>query len=168
MEMKSSNPFTATAKYSGREYDTEYIRYYEKECIADAEKFDPKNPDRFLVEKKVVEYERVPIKEFINQFASKVGILNELKGIVSRQQMDEFVESHQAPSGYVDLTKLPDSAFEISQIAAKADAAWDSIPDELKGKMTKEEFLKSLTSDQIKAYVSSVVAKQADEKKEGE
>lgn len=167
---KSTNPFTATMKYSGREYDKEYIRYYEKEVLADPEKFDPDKPDQFLITTKTTEYERVPIKEYINQFASKVGILNELKGVVSRQQMDEYISSHQAQPGFADLTKLPDSGFEISKLAEQVDKAWDSIPGELKGSLTKEEFMKTLTSDKLKSYFQNEVSKSKEtvEKKEGE
>lgn len=163
---KTSNPFTSTFEYQGREFDQEYVRYYEKEVIADPDKFDPNNPDQFLVETVATEYERLPIKEYINQFASKVGILNELRGVVSKQQMDDYIQTHQAQPGFVDLTKLPDSGFEISQLAAQVDKAWSSIPDELKGSLTKEEFLKTLTSEQIKSYIISQAS--AFEKKEEE
>lgn len=157
MAQNSSNPFTARTTYIGRKFDKEYVRYYEKECIADADKFDAKNPDQFLIEKKVVEYERLPINEYVNQFSSKVGILNELKGVVSRQQMDDYITTHQARPGFTDLTKLPDTAFEISELAKKVDKAWEEIPAELKGKLTKEEFLKTLTSEKLKSYISTSI-----------
>lgn len=163
---KTSNPFTCTMEYSGRDYDQEYVRYYEKEVIADAEHFDSKNPDQFLIETVPTEYERLPIKEYINQFSSKVGILNELRGVVSKQQMDDYVLAHQAKPGFSDLTSLPDSAFEIKKLADTVDRAWDSVPEELKGSLTKEEFIKTLTSEKIKNYLSSQV--KTEEKKEGE
>lgn len=166
MAKTTSNPFTSTMEYKGREYDTEYVRYYEKEVIADPEKFDSAHPDQFLVETVATEYERLPIKEYINQFAPKVGILNELRGIVSKQQMDEYVESHQAQPGFTDLTMLPDTAFEISKLAEQVDRAWESVPVELRGKLTKEEFMKTLTSEKIKSYiVSQVNVEKKDEEK---
>lgn len=168
---KSTNPFTCTMEYEGRDYDKEYIRYYEKEVIADPDNFDPKNPDQFLITTETTEYERLPIKEYINQFASKVGILNELKGIVSKQQMEDYIETHQAQPGFTDLTQLPDTGFEISKLAEQVDRAWASIPDELKGSLTKEEFMKTLTSEKLKSYIKSHVSQaQASDtgKKEGE
>lgn len=163
---KTTNPFTCTMEYTGREYDKEYVRYYEKEIIADADKFDPKNPDQFLITTETTEYERLPIKEYINQFASKVGILNELRGVVSKQQMDEYIAEHQAQPGFVDLTKLPDTGFEVSQLAEKVDKVWASIPNELKGSLSKEEFLKTLTSEKLKSYIQSQVSIETEKKEE--
>lgn len=161
----TSNPFCARHVYKGRTYQQEYVRYYDREVIADAEKFDSKHPDQFLIKKVSTEYERVPIKDYVNQFASKVGILNELRGVISKQQMDDYIETHQAQPGFTDLTKLPDSAFEISKLAEQVDRAWESVPVELRGKLTKEEFMKTLTSEKIKSYIVSQATIEKKEEK---
>ena len=166
MENKCSSPFCARAPKEGREFDQEYIHYYEVESVANPKDFDPEHPEEFLVEKKTVEYERLPIDEYINQFASKVGLKNELRGVISKQQMDDFIAEHQAKPGFTDLTVLPDTAFEMSELAKKVDSAWDAIPAELKGSLTKEEFMKSITSQKIIDYVVSQVPKEEPKKED--
>lgn len=163
---KVNNPFCCRESFAEKKFtETEYIHYMEVEKVAEG--FDPQHPELFTVEKESVEYERIPIHDYINSFASKVGLKNELKGIVSQQQMDDFVSSHKATPGFTDLTKLPDTEFGMSQLAAKLDETWDSIPDELKGSLTKEEFMKTLTSQKIKDYLISQLPKEED-KKDGE
>lgn len=156
-----NNPFCARKpRKTSRSYDKEYIHYKIVEEVADPESFDPKKPSEFLVKKKTVEYERLPIDETINQFASKVGLKNELKGVVSKQQMDEFIQVHQAKPGFTDLTVLPDSAFDIKKLADQVDKAWAAVPEELKGSLTKEEFMKTITSDKIKSFIDAKVSSQ--------
>lgn len=163
---KANNPFCCREPYAEKEFtETEYIHYMEVEKVADG--FDPKHPELFTVKKESVEYERIPIRDYINSFASKVGLKNELKGIVSKKQMDDFIASHKATPGFTDLTKLPDTEFEMGEMAVKLDQIWDSIPVELKGSLTKEDFLKTLTSQKIKDYLISQLPKK-EEKKDGE
>lgn len=163
--MGTSNPFIARKARKGRTYDKEYIHYMEVEEVADPKSFDPEKPSEFLIKKKTVEYERLPISETVNEFASKVGLKNELRGVVSKKQMDDFILAHQAQPGFTDLTKLPDTAFEMDQLAKRVDEAWAKIPDELKGKLSKEDFMKSLTSDQIKAYIQSQIPAEKPQEK---
>lgn len=162
--VKVSNPFVARQSFAEVKFtETEYIHYMEVERVADG--FDSKNPELFTLEKDYVEYERIPIHEYINSFASKVGLKNELKGVVSKQQMDDFITTHKASKGFTDLTKLPDTEFGMAQLVAKMDETWDSIPTALKGNLSKEDFLKSLTSQKIKDYL---ISQLPEKKKEGE
>ena len=49
------------------------------------------------------------------------------------------------------------------------DRVWDSIPKELRGDLTKEEFLKSMTQEKLKKYIDGEIKKLTpDEKKEGD
>lgn len=161
-----NNPFCCRAPYAAKTFnETEYIHYTEVEKVAEG--FDPKHPELFTVEKYPVEYERIPIHEYINSFASKVGLKNELKGIVSKKQMDDFISTHKASPGFTDLTKLPDTEFGMAELAVKLDETWESIPVELKGSLTKEEFMKTLTSQKIKDYLISQLPKK-ESKKDGE
>lgn len=167
MVQKNNSPFSVRKpRKAKRKFDSEFVHYMVVEEIADADSFDPKKPGEFLIQKKTMEYERLPIEETINQFSSKVGLKNELKGVVSKQQMDEFIQTHQAKPGFTDLTKLPDSAFEIQKLAASVDKVWAEVPEELKGSLTKEEFLKTITSEKIKSFIDAKVASKT--KKEGE
>lgn len=137
--------------------ESEFIHYKVVEKIVEPETFDPKFPDQFLVSKELVEYERIPIDEYINSFDSSVGLKNLLKGIVSKKQMDDFIARTQAESTDIDITGFPNSELELEKLAASVDSYWDKIPSELKGSMTKEEFVKTITAKQIAAYVESQV-----------
>ena len=122
--------------------------------------FDPKKPDQFLIDTTVEEYERVPIVEYINSFDSSVGLKNLLKGIISKSQMDAFIEEHQAPNIDIDATLLPSSPLAFEKLAGSVDSYWDDIPAELKGNMTKDEFMKTITADMIKSYVDNQIKAQ--------
>ena len=161
----SKSPFCPVSQVSEKTFtEKEFIHYMEVESVSSD--YDPSKPSEFLIEKSMQEYERVPIDEYINSFASKVGLKNELKGIVSKQQMDDYIATHKATAGFTDLTKLPDSELEMAKAAAKLDSIWDTIPGELKGSLTKEEFLKTLSVEKIKNYVLSQLPKQEEEKGE--
>lgn len=146
--------------------DKDFVHYMEVEEIT--EDYDPKKPSEFLIEKKYVEYERIPIEEYINSFASKVGLKNELKGIISKQQMDDFISTHKAQPGFVDLTALPDTVFGMEQMSKRLNEIWNDIPSDLKGTMTKEEFLKEMNSDKLKAYVMNEISKNTSSKDDEE
>lgn len=156
---KISSPFMTTqVKVSKKFTEVDYVSYYEKESIS--KDFDPEHPDEFTIESEVVEFERIPISEEINSHRSKVGLKNLLKGIVDQRQMSNFISKSQAVGGFFDATKLPDSHLAMEELAGKIDSVWDKIPDELKGDLSKEEFIKTLTSEKLRKYVLDEVAKQ--------
>lgn len=166
MSKECTSPFVPSGKVFEKEFtETEFIHYMDVEEVAEG--FNPEKPSEFLINTHSEEYERVPIDEYINSFASKVGLKNELKGIISSAQMDDFIANHKAKPGFVDLTKLPDSQFAMKEFSEKVESVWSSIPDELKAGLSKEEFLKQITADKLKDYVLSKMPK-TDEKKEGE
>lgn len=137
-------------------FDTDYVHYMELEKVADG--FDPKDPSNFIIQKDVVEYERLPIDEYLAQFAPRVGLKNMLQGVLTQQQMEEFIAAHQAPAIEVDATKLPNNDLDMEKLVGSIDKIWASIPDELKGDLTKEEFLKSFTADKLTEYIASQVS----------
>lgn len=166
MSIKYDSPCCNVIDRKARVFDeVDYVSYYEKESVAEG--FDPARPDEFTINKEVVEFERIPISEEINSHASKVGLKNLLKGIVSQKQMDEFISKSASTGGYFDATKLPDSHLEMEKLAGSLEDIWSKIPVELKGDLSKEEFIKTITSEKLRDYVLSQVAKQ-EEKKEGE
>lgn len=169
MKQEINSPFTASINRTAFKFtETDYISYYEKESVG--KDFDPDHPDEFTIVKEFVEYDRVPISESINAHASKVGLKNLLKGIVSKKQMDDLISKTAASGGFFDATKLPDSQLEMERLAGSIDSLWEKIPAELKGDLTKEEFIKTMSSEKLRRYVLDEVARQeaAKEKKEGE
>lgn len=164
----SSSPFCVGVVRKGRKFLVkDYISYKEIESVANG--YDPKHPEQFIIEKKIVEKERVPIREYVGSFESQVGLKNLLKGIVSNKQMDDLISRTGSTGPDVDLTSIPSDSFEIEQMISNIDRVWESIPAELRGDLTKEEFLKSMTQDKLKKYIDGEIKKLTpDEKKEGE
>lgn len=149
----------------GRKFEQkEYITY---KIVESAIVKDPKHPEEFTIERKVVEDERIPIREELNSYKSKVGLKNLLKGITTKKQMSEFVEKTSSNGEFVDLTKMPTNFDEFVQLSKSVDRIWESLPKELRKDMTKEEFVRKLTREQINDYVISE-AKKRQPKKEPE
>lgn len=164
MKQNNTSPFCSREPYPEIDFtEREIIHYMEVERVS--KDYNPEKPHEFLIEKTYEEYERLPIDDYIDSFSSKVGLKNELKGIVSQAQMDEYISLHKAQPGFIDLTKLPDTALSMGEYAVKIDKIWSEIPDELKKGLSKEEFLKTITYKQIDEYVKS---KFNDQEKENE
>lgn len=165
---KSSSPFCVGVVRKGRKFlIKDYISYKEIESVADG--YDPKHPEQFIIEKKIVEKERVPIREYVGSFESQVGLKNLLKGIVSKKQMEDLISKTSSTGPDVDLTRIPSDSYEIEQMISNIDRVWDSIPKELRGDLTKEEFLKSMTQEKLKKYIDGEIKKLTpEEKKEGD
>lgn len=162
---KRKNPFLMTRKAPEKTFtERELIKYGIQEEVADG--FDSKRPADFLINRKTVVVERIPIDEYVESFASKVGLNNELKGIVTKSQMDDYIAAHSAQPGFVDLTELPDTALEMEKLAKRVDDIWESIPTELKGSLSKEQFLAQLTEEKLQEYISSQVSSQLQKESE--
>lgn len=151
--------FCTTKEIKARHYEPEdYVTYKVVQKVADG--FDSKNPTEFLIEEEVVEDTRVPIDDDINSHRDRVGLKNLLKGIVSEKQMSDLLERTRSSGLFVDATKIPDSQLEMEKLVGSIDSIWESIPAELRGSLSKEEFLKSITSKKIEDYVASQLEKQ--------
>lgn len=154
----STNIFNTPCKKTAREFtEFDYVTYKVVKKIGAG--FDPKHPDQFLIEEEFVEDTRVPIDEDINSYRSKVGLKNLLKGIVSKRQLNDLIERTKSSGQSIDLTKFPDSHLAVEELAGNIDKIWDKIPDELKGSLTKEEFISSITSKKLESYVMNEIAK---------
>lgn len=148
----------------GRKFNQEeYITY---KIVESAIVKDPKHPEEFTIERNVVEDERIPIREELNSYKSKVGLKNLLKGITTKKQMTEFVEKTSTNGEFVDLTKMPTNFEEFVSLSKSVDRIWDSLPKELKKDMSKDEFLRKLTKDQINDYVISEAKRRQPKKVE--
>lgn len=163
MEMKKiDSPFCATAEKVARsDFDKEYVSYIEVQKVKDG--FDPERPHEFIIESEFIEDQRIPIEDEINAHRNRVGLKNMLKGIVSSRQMSDLIEKTQSSGLFVDGTQMPSSDLEMEKLVGSINKIWDSIPEDLKGDLSKEEFLASITADRIKKYVSSV-SSSTDEK----
>ena len=161
-KVNNCSPFNNFAPKKARKaFDQEYISYIEVEKVKEG--YDPSRPYEFVIEKEVIEDERIPIAASINANRNRIGLKNMLKGIVSKKQMAELIEKTQSTGGFVDATKLPDSHLAMEKLAGSIDRIWSSIPEELRGSLSKEEFLRSITADKIKAYAAKALTKEEQE-----
>lgn len=154
-KIKINSPFCTTAeKIAIGNFDQEYVSYIEVQKVKDG--FDPERPHEFVIESEFVEDQRIPIEDELNSHRNRVGLKNMLKGIVSSRQMSDLIEKTQSNGLFVDGTHMPNSDLEMEKLVGNINKIWDSIPDDLKGDLSKEEFMASITADRIKKYVSSV------------
>ena len=159
MVTKIDSPFTAEAEKAGRTFtEREYISYKTIKKVAPG--FDPERPDEFLLEEEVVVDQKIPIDEEINSYQDKVGLKNILKGIVTEKQMNDLISKTKSTGQFIDATKFPDSLLEVEKLAGNLDNIWESIPKDLKGDLTKEEFIKTLTSKKLESYIQKEVEKR--------
>lgn len=91
--------------------------------------------------------EEVDIREYVNSFADECGVENVLKKFARTGDASLFAQ-HQVIEN-VDATKIPDG---------NAEELFNSLPDDLKKNMSYEEFVKTLTGEQLKAYIDGMVA----------
>lgn len=164
MEKKIDSPFCATAeKVAKSDFDKEYISYIEVQKVKDG--FDPERPHEFIIESEFIEDQRVPIEQEINAHRNRVGLKNMLKGVVSSRQMSDLIEQTKSSGLFVDGTKMPTSDLEMEKLVGSIDKVWSEIPDDLKGSLTKEEFIASITADKLKAYVKNATKVEESEDK---
>lgn len=163
MENKTiDSPFCATCeKVAKGNFDTEYISYIEVQKVKDG--FNPDRPHEFIIESEFVEDQRIPIEDELNSHRNRVGLKNMLKGIVSSRQMSDLIEKTKSNGLFVDGTQIPSSDLKMEKLVGNINKIWDSIPADLKGDLSKEEFMASITADRIKKFVTSV-ADSSDEK----
>lgn len=162
---KIDSPFCVTLEKEARgDWDKEYISFMEVEKVKEG--FDPSRPHEFIIEKEFIEDERIPIEQEINAHRNRVGLKNMLKGVVDSRQMKDLIARTQSNGLFVDGTKMPSSDLEMEKLVGSIDRIWDSIPAELKGTLTKEEFIASFTADKLKTYVKNAVSKEEAEKGE--
>lgn len=91
--------------------------------------------------------ETVDIKEYINSFAGEVGVANVLRKFAKTGDMSLFAQNQVIEN--VDATKLPEQS---------AEELFKSLPEDLRKDMTYEQFVKTLTGEQLKAYIDGMVA----------
>lgn len=95
---------------------------------------------------KVVET-KVDIQEYINSFADDCGVENVLRKFARTGDASLFAV-HQ-PIENVDATKMPEKS---------AEELFADLPADLRKDMTFEQFVKSLTQEQLQAYIDGLVA----------
>lgn len=165
MEKKIDSPFCSTLeKVAKKDFDKDYVSYIEVQKVKEG--FDPNRPHEFVIETEFIEDQRVPIEQEINAHRNRVGLKNMLAGVVSSRQMSDLIERTKSSGLFVDGSKMPNSDLEMERLVGSIDKLWDTIPSDLKGDLTKEEFISSITAEKVKKYIATVSS--SDKKGEGE
>lgn len=147
--------------------DDDIVGYCEQEYVVKTGEGDTD----FVKKVRVVEFERKNRQEYIESFADDVGVLNVLKKVAVSG--DESLIKQRPDPSYVDLTNFPTTKEDMFDTVKKGVDAFDKLPDDIKKKMSMEQFVNSFGQEQfdalIKEKVDAVLAAQkAQEKKEGE
>ena len=125
-----------------RKFQEDYFEIIEKDQYIK----DGDGPEDFHIEKKK-EVKKTNIDKFINSYADDAGIMNTLKKIAEGDNSGLVNRLHR------DTTKDPASLADIPSI----EEAFEAIDKELRGDLSKEDFIKSLTEDKINAYIEKKV-----------
>lgn len=100
-------------------------------------------------------------QDYINQYRDEVGILNILKKVARTGDMGLL---NQCKTGQgVDLSNMPEDFLQAKEMYEQALAAYEQLPESIRGNMTAEEFV-GITAEKldgnIKAYVDSLNKKE--------
>ena len=100
----------------------------------------------------VVKEELIDIDELVNSHADQVGLKNLINRYARTGDASLFNQRNCLPDG--DYSSIPDKSPE---------EIYKDIPDELKAGRTYEEFLQSLTTDQLKTFFALIASKEEKE-----
>ena len=121
------------------------------------------------VSQDVIEYEPVkvkdvPIDEYIASFESDVGIQNILRKVAmtgDRSYLNQTAREAMCPDGgkepIQDYTNVPSSKAEAFAIVQAGVAAYDSLPEDIKGKMSFTQFAAGFSNDDFNSYVKKII-----------
>lgn len=128
-----------------RKFQEDYFEtIYKDQYIKDGD-----NPEDFHIEKKK-EVKKTNIDKFINSFADDAGIMNTLKKVAEGDNSGLVNRIHR------DTTRDPASLADIPS----TNDAFEAIDKELRGDLSKEDFIKSLSEEKIKAYIEKKVSEK--------
>lgn len=143
--------------------DKDIVEYAEEQYI---EKTGEGDKD-FVVKTRVVESSRINRQDYISSFADEVGIKNILKKVQATG--DETLLKQRPDGAFIDVTQFPDTRSGMYEAVKNGVKAFDDLPDDVKKKMSMEDFVNYFGQkefdDYVKAKVDEIVAAKA---KEGE
>lgn len=116
----------------------------------------------FIVVDELVEVSRVNRQATYNKIAKDHDLYQIIKKVA--ETGDESL-LNQGPAGvYLDVSKLPENNAELNAKLANAAKVWESLPEDLKQKMSLGTFVDTMTDEKVAQYVQ----KKAAEKKAAE
>ena len=165
----SFGPLIDKPKHTQTDYtkDDDIVGYCEQEYVVKTGEGDTD----FVKKTRVVEFERKNRQDYIDSFAEDVGILNVLKKVAVSG--DESLVKQRPDPAFMDLTDFPTNKEDMFNKVKEGVDAFDKLPDDIKKKMSMEQFVNTFGQEQfdalIKEKVDAVLAAQKVQKeKEGE
>lgn len=142
--------FTDRVIKGKKDFDKYYIDYKVKKIV---KPLPGGKEDDYILESKVVEV-RKDIRQLIQSQSDEVGLDNMLKKFAMSGDLSTLPP--QMNNGEIqDITNLPQDNAEYFVYIHKLAAEYESLPADLRKDMTLDQFVKSMTDDQIKAYLDS-------------
>ena len=122
---------------------------------------------------KVVETGRVLRDEYIQSFAEDVGLENILRqvamtgdvSLLNKTQRDaaeiDYVdENGKSFEKIQDISNVPQGYDAANAFVEQSKALYKSLPEDMKGNMSFNEFVEKFTDGELKTYLTNVLAKQ--------
>lgn len=148
----------------------DFDKFYIDRVIKQVVKKTGDGEDDYILVEKIIESKRDIAKEIHSQ-SGDVGIDSYLKSFELTGESP--IESFKGVSSeIVDYTKMPDNLADAQLLASKTGDLFASLPKDIVGRMSYEEFIQSFTQEKFDAYIKSLTPpvdeKKVEEKKDGE
>ena len=157
-------PYWKRAPKRKFEEDPDIVHFYEKDVvkkIGDGE-------DDFVVDKKVVEYERYNLSDYVQSHSNDVGVKNMIAKAIRNGESADYVLSEKFKSpqkGFVDQTEIEKALTDPDMFSKKVAQAVDKIPGDIKKSKTPREIAK-MSDAEIEAYIDGLIEKKFAKKSE--
>lgn len=148
--------------------DVELTIYYMRDHVKEV---DPEDDGNFIIEKRPAIYSREKLNAKIQSYASDVDLKQMIGRINSKEEFAELVARTGLPQSGEIIDQRPFenlTELEAEALIKRGESAWLSLPDDLKGDLSKEEFLKNFNAQMLIDYANKLAAQKTEVKKEGE
>lgn len=130
---------------------------------------DLNDPTNFLVVKKAVVKERIPLNEYIQQFDREVELKEKIARIQTKEEYNEFIaQTALAADGKTYVQQDYFSDLQMEEIIQRGEAAFAALDPELKKDLSKEEFLASFNQKTMDNFIAEKIAADAAKHKQKE
>ena len=166
--IKHNNPFAPIAvenlgpQLEPREFDKTIERYV---LVPYAVAVDG-DEDNTVLRYKPVLKETIDLQEYIDSFADDVGIQNILRKLSltgDKSILNQTGREALCPDGGLepiqDYSNVPKNKTEAFNAVAAGVAAFDNLPEDLKGKMSLTQFVELFGQEEFDNYIQNLIAK---------
>lgn len=151
---------TPEATTTSYENEVDIVKYK----VIDVVKTTGEGETDFVLIKKVVPYSKENRQVYIESFRNDVGIINILKKVALTG--DATLLNQRSIVNGIDSTELPTNYMDAVELLEKGLISFNELPDEVKSKMSYEEFAKNYKQEDFDAYINAKVKAILDAKKE--